>query len=266
LKNPEGSPVPESRIANKKGRKTVGAPVLILGGSGGVGSALARTLTNRGVPVHLFARDLGRLEAVSAEIGGAEITAVDVMDGPALTRAVSEASAGERGAAGLAYCVGSIVLKPLKRTSEEEFVEAFRLNSVGAALAVQAAEPGLRRARGSVVLISTIAVGSGFPNHAVTAAAKGATEALTRSLAADLAPDVRVNCIAPSLLRTPMARSLTDNDVMAESIAKLHPLPRLGEAEDAASLAGFLLGSESSWISGQVISVDGGRSTLRVKG
>ncbi len=241
-------------------------PVLILGGSGGVGSALARKLRTRGIPVHLFARDPDRLQALASDIGGAEITAVDVMDGPSLTRAVSEACRGEGGAAGLAYCVGSIVLKPLKRASEGDFLESFRLNSVGAALAVQAAEPALRRGRGSVVLFSTIAAGSGFPNHAVTAAAKGATEALTRSLAADLAPDVRVNCIAPSLLRTPLAKSLTDNEVMARSIAQLHPLPRLGEAEDAANLAHFLLGPESSWISGQVISVDGGRSTVRVKG
>jgi NAD(P)-dependent dehydrogenase (short-subunit alcohol dehydrogenase family) len=242
------------------------APVLILGGSGGVGSALARTLKAKGVPVHLFARDQGRLEAVAAEIGGAKTTAVDVMDGSALTKAVAEACQGDQGAAGLAYCVGSIVLKPLKRAKEEEFMQAFRLNSVGAALAVQAAEPALRRAGGSVVLFSTIAAGSGFANHTVTAAAKGATEALTRSLAADLSPDVRVNCIAPSLLKTPLAKSLTHNEVVAKSIAQLHPLPRLGEAEDAANLAGFLLSPESSWISGQVISVDGGRSTLRVKG
>ncbi|MBT8398474.1 MAG: SDR family oxidoreductase [Gemmatimonadetes bacterium] len=242
------------------------APVLIFGGSGGVGSALARNLAARGTPMHLFARDQSRLEAIASEIGDAAVTAVDVMDGSALTAAVQEACEGEAGAAGLAYCVGSIVLKPLKRTTEADFLEAFRLNSVGAALAVQAAEPALRRAGGSVVLFSTIAAGSGFTNHTVTAAAKGATEALTRSLAADLAPDVRVNCIAPSLLRTPLARSLTENEVMAKSIAQLHPLPRLGEAEDAASLADFLLGPESSWISGQVISVDGGRSTLRVKG
>jgi NAD(P)-dependent dehydrogenase (short-subunit alcohol dehydrogenase family) len=247
-------------------RDAMEAPVLILGGSGGVGSALARNLKARGISVHLFARDRDRLQAVASDIGGAEVTAVDVMDGSSLTRAVSEACQGVEGASGLAYCIGSIVLKPLKRASEEEFLEAFRLNSVGAALAVQAAEPALRKGKGSVVLFSTIAAGSGFSNHSVTAAAKGATEALTRSLAADLAPDVRVNCIAPSLLRTPLAKSLTDNEVMAKSIAQLHPLPRLGEAEDAANLAGFLLGPESSWISGQVISVDGGRSTLRVKG
>lgn len=242
------------------------APYLLLGGSGGVGSALARILTSRGETVHLFGRDAERLDAVASELGGATSTCVDVMDTAALRGAIESVSTGSEGIAGLAYCVGSIVLKPLKRATEDDFLEAFRLNSVGAALAVQAAESGLRRAKGSVVLFSTIAAGSGFLNHTVTSAAKGATEALSRSLAADLAPDVRVNCIAPSLLRTPLARSLTENEVIAKSIAQLHPLPRLGEAEDAASLAAFLLRPDSSWITGQVIALDGGRSTLRVKG
>jgi len=242
------------------------APYLLLGGSGGVGSALAGILTSQGETVHLFGRDAARLDAVASEIGGAMWNALDVTDTAALRDAVETASSGDDGIAGLAYCIGSIVLKPLKRATEEDFLEAFRLNSMGAALAVQAAESGLRRAKGSVVLFSTIAAGSGFANHAVTSAAKGATEALARSLAADLAPDVRVNCIAPGLLRTPLARSLTENAVVAKSIAQLHPLPRLGEAHDAASLAAFLLRSDSSWITGQVIAVDGGRSTLRVKG
>ena len=162
--------------------------------------------------------------------------------------------------------MGSIVLRPLKRVTPEDFHEAFRLNALGAALAVQAAEPFLKQAKGSVVFFSTIAAGSGFANHAVTAAAKGAVEGLTVSLAADLAPDVRVNCIAPSLMRTPMARPLTGNETMAKSISQLHPIPRLGEAEDAAALAAFLLGESAGWITGQVIGMDGGRSTLRVKG
>ncbi|MFC1659899.1 SDR family NAD(P)-dependent oxidoreductase [Gemmatimonadota bacterium] len=241
------------------------APFLLLGGSGGVGSALARILTSEGESVHLFGRDPARLEAVGAGVGGAVTTSVDVTDGPALAEAIEAASQQAEGLSGLAYCVGSIVLKPLKRATEGDFLDAFRLNSLGAALAVQAAEPALRRARGSVVLFSTIAAGSGFSNHSVTATAKGATEALARSLAADLAPDVRVNCIAPSLLRTPLSQSLTASEAMARSIAQLHPIPRLGEAEDAAKLAAFLLRSDSSWITGQVISVDGGRSTLRVK-
>jgi NAD(P)-dependent dehydrogenase (short-subunit alcohol dehydrogenase family) len=240
--------------------------VLILGGSGGVGSCLAKTLSAQGAAVHLFARDRDRLEKVRGEIGEAEITPVDVTDSAGLREAIVAAGEGEAGVAGLAYCVGSIVLKPLKRVTEEDFLQAFRVNALGAALAVQAAEPALRRGGGSVVLFSTIAAGSGFINHSVTASAKGATEALTRSLAADLAPDVRVNCIAPSLMKTPLAQSFTQNESMARSIAGLHPVPRLGEAEDASALAAFLLGPESSWISGQVIAVDGGRGTLRVKG
>ena len=240
-------------------------PTLIFGGTGGVGSALARALSAEGNPVHLFARKESRLQTLASELETASYSAIDVTDGPALQEAVKEAVAG-RSISGLAYCVGSIVLKPLKRSTEDDFIESFRLNTLGAALAVQSAEPALRAGNGSVVLFSTIAAGSGFPNHAVTATAKGATEALTRSLAADLAPDVRVNCIAPSLLKTPLAKAITDNEVMARSIAQLHPVNRLGEAEDAAALAAFLLGPGSGWISGQVFPVDGGRSTIRVKG
>jgi NAD(P)-dependent dehydrogenase (short-subunit alcohol dehydrogenase family) len=168
--------------------------------------------------------------------------------------------------AGLAYCVGSIVLKPLRRAEEADLVEAFRLNAVGAALAVQAAEKALRAGKGSVVLFSSIAAGSGFPNHTVIAMAKGAVEALTRALAADLAPDVRVNCVAPSLVKTPLAQALVGNDAMAKAIAAMHPLPRLGEPDDIAAAAAFLLAGDSGWITGQVIPVDGGRSQVRTKG
>lgn len=242
------------------------APILILGGSGGVGFALAQALSARSYPLHLFGRDRPRLEAAAAEVGNAGFTSVDVTNGQALIQAIQSVAETETGLSGLAYCVGSIDLKPLKRASEEDFLAAFRLNALGAALAVQAAESGLRKGKGSVLLFSTIAAGSGFANHAVTAAAKGAVEGLTRSLAADLAPDLRVNCIAPSLLKTPLAQPLTGNPTMADSIARLHPIPRLGEAEDAAALGAFLLGPESGWITGQIIALDGGRSTLRVKG
>ncbi len=117
-----------------------------------------------------------------------------------------------------------------------------------------------------MVLFSTVAVGQGFANHAVIAAAKGGVEGLVRSLAAELAPKVRVNAIAPSLTRTPLAAPLLQNETVAKAIAQLHPLQRLGEADDVASLAAFLLGPNSTWITGQVFGVDGGRSTLRTKG
>jgi NAD(P)-dependent dehydrogenase (short-subunit alcohol dehydrogenase family) len=241
------------------------APVIIFGATGGIGSALARRLVAQGSDVHLAARDERRLAALAAELGGAPWSRCDVMNAAEISGTVAAAAAG--GAlAGLAYCVGSIVLKPLRRAEEADLVEAFRLNAVGAALAVQAAEKALRAGKGSVVLFSSIAAGSGFPNHTVIAMAKGAVEALTRALAADLAPDVRVNCVAPSLVKTPLAQALVGNDAMAKAIAAMHPLPRLGEPDDIAAAAAFLLAGDSGWITGQVIPVDGGRSQVRTKG
>ena len=241
------------------------APILVLGGSGGVGSALAERLAAGDHAVHLLARNRDRLAEVAGRLSGAPFTVCDVTDEAALRRAVA-AIAGAGGLSGLAYCVGSIVLKPLKRIQVDDLITAFRLNAVGAAVAVQAAEQTLRANHGSIVLFSTVAAGSGFPNHAAIAMAKGAVEALTRSLAADLAPDVRVNCVAPSLTRTPLAASLTANETVAKSIAALHPLPRLGEADDIAAAAAFLLGPDSGWITGHVLPVDGGRSSVRTKG
>lgn len=240
-------------------------PVLIFGATGGVGSALARRLATEGTAVHLAARDEAKLGALAAELGGAPFTVCDVLDAGAVTAAAA-AAAASGGLAGLAFCVGSIVLKPFKRTTAADFRQAFELNALSAALAVQAAEAPLRAGKGSVVLFSTVAAGNGFPNHTVIAAAKGAVEALTRSLAADLAPDVRVNCIAPSLTLTPLAQPLTANEAMAKAIAAMHPLPRLGQPDDLAAMAAFLLGHGANWITGQIIAVDGGRSRVRTKG
>jgi NAD(P)-dependent dehydrogenase (short-subunit alcohol dehydrogenase family) len=168
--------------------------------------------------------------------------------------------------AGLAYCVGSIALKPLKRVTEADMLSAFRLNALGAMLAVQAAQDTLAAGKGAVVLFSSIAARAGFTNHAAIAAAKGAVEGLTVALAAELAPAIRINCIAPSLTRSTMAAPLLANAQMADAIAKQHPIPRLGEGEDAAALADFLLSEQAGWITGQIMAVDGGRSTVRSRG
>lgn len=241
------------------------APILVFGATGGIGSALVRRLHDADRPLFLAARDAQALAGVSSATGGAPFRAGDVRQPADIEATVVEAARG--GAlAGLAFCVGSIVLKPLRRAEAGDFVDAFTLNALGAALAVKAAERALRAGKGSVVLFSTVAAEYGFPNHSVIAAAKGAVEGLTRSLAADLAPDIRVNCIAPSLVRTPLAAPLTNNDAMAAAIAQLHPLPRLGEPDDIAATAQFLLSAESGWITGQVIAVDGGRGRLRTKG
>ncbi len=238
--------------------------ILIYGGSGGVGAALARRLAAEGRALHLVGRDAGKLAALAAELGAGHSIA-DAEDASSFARVAAEAGSG---LAGLVYAVGSINLKPLARFSAADFERDFRLNAAGAALAVQASLPALKAHDGtaSVVLFSTIAATQGFPAHVSVAMAKGRGGGLTLALAAELAPKVRVNAIAPSLTRTPLAKALTSSEAMATAIAQMHPIPRLGEPDDVAALASFLLSEQAGWITGQVIGVDGGRSTLRPKG
>lgn len=237
-------------------------PVVIVG-AGAIGSAIARRVAAQGQAVHLVGRDPVRITALADELGGTHAVA-DALDDAALTAAVQQAGPV---IAGLAYCVGSILLRPLRHATTDEFVTAFRLNAVGAALAVAAAADALKASPGSgVVLFSTIAVRSGFTNHAVISAAKGAVEGLTTALAAELAPHVRVNCIAPSLTQSGIAQPILGNEAMAKAVAAMHPIPRLGKGDDAGALAAFLLSDQAGWITGQIFAVDGGRSSVRVKG
>jgi NAD(P)-dependent dehydrogenase (short-subunit alcohol dehydrogenase family) len=237
---------------------------VIIGGSGGIGAATARRLHQAGHRLHLVGRNAARLEALAGEVGGSYAVA-DVQDRESLEKAI--AAAGDK-VVGLCYAAGTINLKPVARVTDEDARRDFEINALGVLRAVQAALPALKAAEGtaSVVLFSTVAVAQGFSAHSSVAMAKGAVEGLTLALAAELAPKIRVNCIAPSLTRTPLAAGLTANEAMAAGIAALHPLQRLGEAEDVAALAAFLLGADASWITGQIIGVDGGRSTLRTKG
>ena len=238
-------------------------PVIIFGGAGAIGAAIARRLAARGVPVHLVGRDPARLAALAQEIGASSSLA-DVTDPAAIEGAV--AAAGTDGLSGLVYAAGTINLKPLSSLSVADFEHDWRVNALGAALALKAASPALKQQDSAVVLFSSVAVRQGFAAHASIGMAKGAVEALTLSLAAELAPKVRVNCIAPSLTRTPLAESLTRNEALAKAVGEAHALRRLGEPDDIAGLAAFLLGPEAGWITGQIVGVDGGRSTLRTKG
>ena len=239
--------------------------VIIFGGSGGIGAALARRLKSRGVSLHLVARDGNRLSALADELG-ATFTVADVTHSGAIEAAVQ--SAGPT-LSGLAYAVGSINLKPVSRLTEADYLADFRVNALGAALAVKAALPALKLNGGvtsSILLFSSVAVAQGFTAHASVSMAKGAVEGLTRALAAELSPKIRVNCIAPSLTRTPLARALTASEPMANAIAQMHALQRLGEPDDIAALGALLMSEEAGWITGQIIGVDGGRSSLRMKG
>jgi len=164
---------------------------------------------------------------------------------------------------GLVYCPGSIDLKPLRSTRVEDLRTAFEINAVGAFRAVQACADRLKKVPGSgVVLFSTVAVQRGMAFHTGVAAAKGAVEGLARAFAAELAPTVRVNCIAPSLTRTSLAEKLLASPEREKASADRHPMKRVGEAEDIAAMAAFLLSADASWITGQVFGVDGGMSAI----
>jgi len=237
--------------------------VIIYGGSGGIGFATGKILSSRGYDLHLVGRSEDKLAASAAELG-ASFTAGDINDTDLFARV--EKDAGEA-VDGLVYAVGTINLRSFQRLTDVDFLNDFRVNAVGAALAVQACLAAFKRSSGvaSVVLFSSVAAVQGFSLHASMGMAKGAVSGLTLSLAAELAPKVRVNAIAPSLTRTPLAQSLLSSEQMATAIAGLHALQRLGTAEDVASLTAFLLSEEADWMTGQIISVDGGRSTLRTK-
>ena len=166
---------------------------------------------------------------------------------------------------GLVYCPGSINLRPFERIKPADFVADFNLQVLGAIKIIQAAMPRLKKAENaSIVLFSTVAVQSGFPFHTLVSASKGAIEGLTRALAAEFAPKIRVNCIAPSLTDTPLASSMLNTDQKREANALRHPLKKTGTPENIADMAEFLLSVKASWISGQIFHVDGGMSSLKV--
>lgn len=166
---------------------------------------------------------------------------------------------------GLVYCPGSINLKPFARIKPEEFLSDYQLQVLGAIKVIQQILPKLKAAENpAIVMFSTVAVQAGFNFHSQVSASKGAIEGLTRALAAEFAPRIRVNCIAPSLTDTPLAASLLSSDEKREANANRHPLKKIGKVQDIANMAEFLLSNKSGWISGQIFHVDGGMFSLKV--
>jgi 3-oxoacyl-[acyl-carrier protein] reductase len=165
---------------------------------------------------------------------------------------------------GLVYFPGSINLRPFNRISEEDFMAEYKLNALGAVSVIQKYLANLKKApSSSIVLISTVAATQGMPFHASISMAKSAIEGLTLALAAELAPNIRVNAVAPSLTQTPLADKLLNSPEKVEASDKRHPLKRVGQAEDIANAIHFLLTEKSAWMTGQVLNVDGGMSTIK---
>ena len=230
---------------------------LIFGATGSVGSSLAEQLKNSGNDIHLVARNESEVKAIAEKLG-CSYTVADVLEDVFIEKVKSDINDIK----GVAYCVGSIDLKPLRMVTEADMNKCMKLNLYSAIEVIKGFQESLKKNKGSVVLFSTVAAQRGFTNHTIIASAKAAVEGLTVTLAAEFAPNIRVNCIAPSLSKSKIAEPMLKNPAIAEGIAKAHPLKRLGEGKDSAALAKFLITEDSSWVTGQIIAVDGGRSKL----
>ena len=230
---------------------------LIVGATGSIGSNLATQLYDSNKEVHLVGRNEDETKSLSEKLGFT-YTIADVLEDGFIDKIKSDIDDIK----GIAYCVGSIDLKPLKISSESDFNKCMKLNLYSAVELIKGFQDSLKKNKGSIVLFSTVAAQRGFTNHSIIASAKAAVEGLTVSLAAEFAPNIRVNCVALSLTNSKIAQPLLKNSALAQGIAKAHPLKRIGEGKDGAALAKFLVTDESSWVTGQVIAVDGGRSKL----
>lgn len=230
------------------------ANILIIGSSSGIGLSLSKNLIADGHRVYGTFR-----KTVIANKGFEKIQQLDVLDDPLDLSIVPEVLDG------IAYCPGAIHLKPFLRIKPADFIADYQLQFLGAVKVLQACLKNLKNSPSpSIVLFSTVAVQTGFNFHSLVASSKGAVEGLTKALAAELAPKIRVNCIAPSITDTPLAGTLLNSEEKKDANAQRHPLKKIGTSEDIANLAAFLLADRSGWITGQVLHVDGGISSLKV--
>lgn len=227
--------------------------IAIIGASKGIGLALAQQLAELGHEVYAtYAKTAPSLRHQNITWQQFDVLAPTPLELPEILD-------------GLVYCPGTIALKPFNRFNTADFQSDYQLQVLGAIQSIQTALPALKKSeQAAIVLFSTVAVQQGLPFHSLVSASKGAIEGLTRALAAELAPKIRVNAIAPSLTNTPLAENLLNSDAKREANAARHPLKRVGEAADIAHMAAFLLSDQATWISGQILHVDGGISSLRV--
>jgi NAD(P)-dependent dehydrogenase (short-subunit alcohol dehydrogenase family) len=229
--------------------------IFVVGGSSGIGLELVKVLSDNHHEIYVGSRSAGTL----AEIPEVHHLALDVKADSLDMEALPETLQG------LVYCAGTIVLKPFQRITVDDFKEDFNINLLGAVKVIQVCLKRLKKSPtgAAIVLFSTVAVKTGMPFHASVASAKAAVEGLTRSLAAEFAPRIRVNAIAPSLTDTPLAQNLLSSEEKRKASADRHPLKRVGTPQEIAHLAAYLLSDAGAWITGQIISIDGGMSSLR---
>ncbi|WP_291780669.1 SDR family oxidoreductase [Cecembia sp.] len=221
--------------------------IVVIGGNSGIGASVVEKLRILGANTFSYSK--------SGEAG-------EVLD---VTENFSQIEGLPEAIDGLVYCPGTINLKPFHRFTIEDFQQDYEINLLGAVKVLQASLKGLKKSTSaSVVLYSTVAVGVGLGFHASISSAKGAVEGLTRSLAAEWAPSkIRVNAVAPSLTDTPLASQLLGNEDKKEASNKRHPLGRYGKPEDIAAATIYLLSEESGWMTGQVLHLDGGMSSIK---
>ena len=229
--------------------------ILLIGGSYGIGLAIAKELQEGNTVFFFF--------LTNEEIAEMNVTHIpfdattDTLDTSKLPEVID----------GLVYCPGSINLRPFRGLKPDAFEQDLQINFISLVKVIQSVLPNLTASnQSSIVLFSSVAASMGMPFHTSVAAAKGAIEGFAKALAAEYAPKIRVNVIAPSLTDTPLAEKFLSNDDKKEKSAQRHPLKRVGTSDDMAQMASFLLSEKSSWISGQIFHVDGGMSTLLVNG
>ncbi len=227
---------------------------LIIGGSSGIGKSLTNILAKEGTVYSTYNNTDIQSDNASVSYHKLDITKDEIV----LDNLPEKIH-------GLAYCPGSINLKPFKRIKPSQFIDDFELQVTGAIKIIQKVLPNLIATKNSsILLFSTVAVQQGFNYHSMVAVSKGAIEGLTRSLAAEFAPMIRVNAIAPSITDTPLASRLLGSDERKESNAQRHPLKSIGNPDNIGELGAFLLTDKSSWITGQIIHADGGMSSIKL--
>ncbi len=241
-------------MLNEVKSRESGKTYLVVGGTSGIGLETTKILSQNNRVIVLSRTNRNLIELSNVEFSSADVTkSADEL--PQINDPID----------GIVFCPGTINLKPLKSLKIEDFQNDFEVNLLGAVKVINKYYNNLKSAgKSSIVLFSTVAVQTGMPYHASVAASKGAIEGLTRSLAAEFAPSIRVNCIAPSITDTPLAEKLLNNEVKLKASEDRHPLKRIGSAEEIAQTVEFLLSEKSGFITGQIIKVDGGISSVKI--